>query len=172
MSKRKENSKNVCDKCGSKIKYFQCSACGGSGYYREWIFFKRDCGLCSGTGKVLRCPNEFKHIIEDLKLSRTLSTNSLYRNFRTNAPRRTTLGQTNLLPDTSFSRTQIPPPWHASYPNPWHPFHPNNPRNQPFNPVNPNSPNNPNNINNPNNPMNPMNRHNPFNPNNPNNPMK
>jgi hypothetical protein len=48
-----------------------------------------------------------------------------------------------------INRPQVPPPWHPSYPFPWHSMHHRNPRNQPFNPLNPNSPTNPMNPNNP-----------------------
>lgn len=156
MFKTKGSTPAVCDRCAEQLEYVACRACGGKGYFRVWIFFKRECGVCSGSGSVLRCPNEYQHIVEDFKLSRRPSVSSLYKNFRNVPLPKTQSGSKKPLTITNPPpRLQIPPPWHPSYPNPWHPMHPRNPRNQPFSPMNPNSPTNPNN---PMNPMNPINR--------------
>ncbi len=156
MFKNQSISAQVCDHCGKQLKNVPCSVCDGKGYYREWVIFKKDCEMCSGSGRVLRCPDELKHIIEDLKLPPKYETRSIYKNFQKNTspkPLTTTL-KTPLITPKPPVQPQIPPPWHPSYPNPWHPMHPRNPRNQPFSPLNPNSPTNPNNPLNPNNPIN------------------
>lgn len=168
MSQKKGSSIEVCRRCAKPLQRTVCLACGGKGYYRVWLFFRRDCEACSASGSVLRCPNEFQHIREDLKLPHSYTAASLYKSFRYGTVPRTPLGAKGAARIPSASRyspkvprsvpPQVPPPWHPSYPNPWHPAHPQNPMNQPFHPMNPNSPSNPNNPMNPMNPNNPMNR--------------
>ena len=155
MNKDQASSTSVCDRCGKQLKHVACGVCDGKGYYREWIIFKTECGACSGSGRILRCSNEYQHILDDLNLSPKLGTKSLYRNFRKSAlPKITSIQAANRTITKPHAPQQIPPPWHPRYPSPWHPMHPRNPGNQPFNPLNPNSPTNPNNPMNPNNPIN------------------
>ena len=152
MNQNRHNPPLVCDRCKKQLKSYECNVCDGKGYFRKWIIFKNECEVCSGSGRVLRCPDEYQHILEDLKLSRELRTKSLYKNFRTPVLPKNPFIQAGQRTITKRAPSQqIPPPWHPSYPNPWHPMHPRNPRNQPFNPQNPNS------LINPNNPMNPNN---------------
>ena len=158
MYKNQADSTSVCDRCGKQLQYVVCGACGGKGYYRELVIFKSKCEICSGNGRVLRCPDEHQHIIEDFKLPPKLNTKSLHKNFRKSASTKTPVLKTPRTTPNPPAPRQIPPPWHPSYPNPWHPMHPRNPKNQPFNPLNPNSPTNPNNPLNPLNPNNPMKR--------------
>ncbi len=140
------NSRRTCRRCGKQLEYVVCGACGGKGYNRVWRFFKRECRACVGIGKVLRCPDHYRHLTEFLNVPLERWPQVDHR----------TISKPPAPP-------QVPPPWDPRFPNPFHPMNPLNPRNQPFNPQNPNSPTNPNNPRNPNNPMNPM---------NPNNPMK
>jgi hypothetical protein len=168
MKKNRASSTQTCDRCGEQLKRVACGACDGKGYYREWIIFKKECMACSGSGRILRCPNEYRHVVKDLNLSPKLGTKPLYRGFRKSpSPKISSsiaVSRTITTPPARRTiirppaRPHIPPPWHPSYPNPWHPMHPRNPRNQPFNPLNPNSPTNPNNPMNPMNPNNPMRR--------------
>ncbi len=141
----------VCNHCGKQLKYVACGTCDGQGYYREWIIFKKECEVCSGSGMVSRCPDEHQHIIENLNLSPRSSTKPLYRNFQKSALPKIPSKPKIPLPTKRPTPPKIPPPWL-----------------QPFNPLNPNSPNNPNN---PMNPMSPRNPNNPMNPNNPNSPL-
>jgi hypothetical protein len=151
------DSTSVCDRCGKQLQYGPCYVCDGRGYYRTLVIFKTECEVCSGSGRVLRCPDEHQHVIEDLSLSPTFSTRSLYKGFQKSASTKTPVRKPSLTATVKPSAPQVPPPWHPSYPNPWHPMHPNNPRNQPFNPLNPNSPTNPHNLRNPMHPLNPNN---------------
>jgi hypothetical protein len=150
MYKNQADSTSVCDRCGKRLQYRACGVCDGKGYYRKLVIFKNECEVCSGNGRVLRCPDEYQHIIEDLELSRKVNMKSLYRSFRGSAstttpvlkpPLTTTKPPAWQIPPRWYPPyprpSQIPPPWHPSYPNPWHPMHPRNPRNQPFNPLNP-----------------------------------
>jgi hypothetical protein len=150
--------KQTCDRCGTPLENTECRVCNGKGYYRELLIFKTDCEACSGSGRVLRCPNEYRHILDDLNLSSNYSARSIYKGFQNSTFPKPKSGFNTRLTGTKPGQPQVPPPWHPSYPNPWHPMHPRNPRNQPFNPLNPNSPTNP---------MNPRNPHHPLNPNNP-----
>jgi hypothetical protein len=161
MGKKATNKKDVCLICAKELKPAVCKVCDGKGYYRVWLVIKRDCAICSGSGRALRCPNEYQHVIKDLNFSQQYSANSLYKNFRKMPlPKTPSVAKKPVRPILRPQRPQVPPPWHPSYPSPWHPMHPRNPRNQPLNPLNPNSPNNPNN------PMKPLNPMNPLNPNN------
>lgn len=159
MNTRQANPVPSCDRCGKPLKYAPCAACGARGSYRDWMIFKRECAACSGSGRVLRCPDELQHIFEDLRLPAKLGAKSVYRSFQRGAAGKAPSGAQAPRPILKPPAKQpIPPPWSASYPNPWHPMHPRNPRNQPFHPLNPNSPTNPNNPMNPLNPNNPLNR--------------
>ena len=52
----------VCDRCEKQLQNVVCDACDGKGYYRELLIFKSECEVCSGNGRVLRCPDERQHI--------------------------------------------------------------------------------------------------------------
>jgi hypothetical protein len=159
MSKIPANSSEICGRCTKPLKEAACSACGGRGSYPVWIFFSRECGVCDGSGRVLRCPDEYGHILEDLNLPTRHTARSLYRDFRGIRPQAAPSAVEKQLATTRPSpQPKIPPPWHPSYPFPWHPGHPRNPRNQLFNPMNPNSPTNPANPLSPLNPNNPLRR--------------
>lgn len=151
-----ESSARKCDHCGLPLKRIACQACDGQGEQRVWLFFKRVCEVCDGSGTIVRCQNETQHIIDDLKLTRRPMPQTLYRN----SPAKPTAKPLDLVkkPPSKPGRPLVPPPWHPSYPNPWHPNHPRNPSNQPLSPLNPNSPTNPNNRRHPSNRNNPMNR--------------
>lgn len=144
-----------CGHCDQPMQQVACLACDGKGEQRVWLFFKRTCEVCHGSGTVIRCPNEYQHIISDLKLKLRPAPQTLYRNFQsTPSIKPFSLAQ---KPPMKPKHPPVPPPWHPSYPNPWHPNHPRNPKNQPFSPLNPNSPTNLNN------PRHPFNRNNPVN---------
>ena len=101
MDKKLADSSNVCDRCGEQLKSIACGDCNGKGYYRERVFFKKECEACSGSGRVLRCPHAYQHINVTL--------------------RKTPMGAKTPVRTNELSRPQIPPPWHPSHPNPWHP---------------------------------------------------
>ncbi|HLA97468.1 MAG TPA: hypothetical protein VJL34_03370 [Anaerolineales bacterium] len=151
-------AKNNCDRCGKQLMPTQCGVCDGKGYYRELLIFKTECEVCSGRGRVLRCPDEFSHILEDLKLPSRYNLGPVYKNYRKSTLPKPSSPKVPLTgPKPVKPQTQVPPPWHPSYPFPWHPAHPRNPRNQPFSPLNPNSPTNPSNPRHPSHPLNPNN---------------
>ena len=137
--------KMTCDRCGKQLKFSDCNVCDGEGYFREWLVFKTVCEVCSGSGKILRCPDEYKHIREDFKLSPKFRSDALYKNFQNRSLPRPPSSFNSRLAGKKPDKPNVPPPWHRNYPNPWHPMHPRNPNNQPFNPANRNSPFNPNN---------------------------
>ena len=143
MSNRKPNKSATCIQCGKLLQQVTCPSCGGKGFNRKLVFFKEGCDTCQETGKILRCPDYYKHF-----LGRTSSVTTKLQPIKP---------LTRLKPLDSSS-PQVPPPWHPSNPNVSHPMHPRSPLNpnNPFSPVNPSNPNNPNS------PMNPMNPNKPF----------
>lgn len=148
----KEESQPLCGRCKKPLENVPCKACNGQGYYKEWVVTKKVCHFCNGSGQVLRCPDEAKHIFEDFKIPKNINTERIYQTFRKGKPFTHPSAQTYGLakpPDTKV----IPPPWAPNYPNPWHPNHPLNPNN-PNSPIarnlsKPDFPNNPFNWNNP-----------------------
>lgn len=141
MSKNQSIPDPVCERCGKLLENMVCSGCNGEGYYRAFLFFKKECQSCRGSGHTLRCPDEFDHILKDFNVTGKANPKPIYQEFRK--------GTSYKVPPALFNKVtskpqlpskQIPPPWHPRYPNPWHPMHPRNP----LNPNNPNSPWNPN----------------------------
>jgi hypothetical protein len=122
MSKTK--STPLCDKCKKPLEDITCPACNGTGFYLGPFGAKKQCQNCKGSGRVLKCPDEMKHILEDLGVALPLDPKPIYNSFLKGKP--------FVLP----SEEKIIPPWHSDYPKPWHPNHPLNPNN----PLNPNSP--------------------------------
>jgi hypothetical protein len=130
--------KPVCPRCGKQLQNVPCEACDGKGEFSEWLVVKRECRFCMGSGQVLRCPDELKHIQDDFKVAKELDTKSLFQSFRKGnpfTPKPPKVGEDIKKPSTQ----KIPPPWDRKYPDPWHPNHPLNPQN-PYNPNNPRSP--------------------------------
>lgn len=58
---------STCKHCGKPLTDQMCYACNGSGIARELAFLKRECEVCGGKGRVWRCEDEFKHIVDDFK---------------------------------------------------------------------------------------------------------
>lgn len=64
------HNNSTCSSCGKPLSHQACIACEGSGFTRELALIKRECTVCHGSGRVLRCEDEFKHIVDDFKASR------------------------------------------------------------------------------------------------------
>lgn len=158
MNQPRADSTPTCDRCRKPLADLPCRACGGRGTYRRWLLFQRQCAVCAGRGRSLRCPDELRHIAEDLKLPPGRRADAVYRQFKRVPPAASSSLPRPGPPGRRAIPPRVPPPWDASYPNPWHPMHPRNPRNQPFSPLNPNSPTSPNNPLNPLNPNSPLHR--------------
>ena len=64
---------NLCRYCGRSLIAESCGYCGGSGEKRNYLFFKKTCDACNGSGVIYRCPNWINHITTGLSspLSRT-----------------------------------------------------------------------------------------------------
>lgn len=133
----------LCEKCKKPLQLTACSACDGKGYQREWLLFKRDCEVCQGTGRVLRCPDAYQHALDSLKAFKGINPSPI-------SPAKwngkiTSLSSNSLKTRVPPKQPQVPPPW----------LQPNNPMN-PNSPLNPNNPLNPNSLRNPNNPNSPL----------------
>jgi len=135
--KDQSNPAPVCQRCGKPLENMACPACNGKGYYRAFLFFKKECQSCQGSRRTLRCPDEFDHILEDFNVRQKVKSKLLYQEFGkgTSYKIRPTLLKPG-APTLSPATKRIPPPWHPQYPNAWHPMHPRSP----LNPANPNSP--------------------------------
>lgn len=146
------NPTPICSHCGKPLQYQPCFICGGSGYSRELILIKKECEACQGSGKVWRCEDEFKHIVNDFKNTHKANLKPVTHNLHKTIP--PISAPLNIKGKQPPAPPQIPPPWHPSFPSPWHPMHPENPWNlnnmhSPFNRYNPMNPNSPFNRNNP-----------------------
>jgi hypothetical protein len=115
---------STCIHCGKLLTSQLCYACWGTGYTRELVFVKRECKLCHGSGRVWRCEDEFKHIVDDFKASHPAETQ---QHDQPPTPRH---GSEPAQP-TSWN----PNPWFSAHPeNPWNP-HIHNPAVKPAKPI-------------------------------------
>jgi hypothetical protein len=48
-----------CPMCGSQLRLLRCATCHGVG--RSGVLFEHVCKTCSGSGKLIGCPNYFAH---------------------------------------------------------------------------------------------------------------
>jgi hypothetical protein len=124
------------------------------------MLLKKECDVCKGSGKLWRCEDEFKHIVDDFKNTHKVNQKPASQNLRKTIPHIPAPLNTQPKQPTP---PHIPPPWHPSFPSPFHPMHPENPWNfnnmhSPFNRYNPMNPNSPFNLNSP---KHPFNRNNP-----------
>jgi hypothetical protein len=128
MHGNEADSSRVCRRCGKPLQYVACGACDGKGYHRKGLFLKGECRVCSGSGRVLRCPDEHRHAVDLMtRLRRSLEA-------RPSGPRTLPIAR---RPPGSLQPRPYNLPGH---PSPWHRMHPRHPRNQPFNPFNPRHP--------------------------------
>jgi hypothetical protein len=75
MFKKKASLTQVCNRCGKQLEYRTCKVCDGKGYHRKLVFFKEDCKVCSGSGKVLRCPDKGQHKSKEVGLKHSSNSN-------------------------------------------------------------------------------------------------
>jgi len=57
----------ICSHCGKPLDNQTCFACEGNGYSREFLLIHKECDVCKGSGRIWRCEDEFKHIVDDFK---------------------------------------------------------------------------------------------------------
>ncbi len=100
---------STCNHCGKPLQNQICFACGGKGYITELALVRRECTFCNGTGKVWRCEDEFKHIVEDSKRSHTVELDKVEKHI-TQARAK----------DPAEPADWEPPTWRPIHPeNPW-----------------------------------------------------
>ena len=136
------NTIPTCSHCNKPLQNQVCFACHGNGYSQEFLLIHKECHVCKGSGKVWRCEDEFKHIVDDFKDAHKVAHKPL-----------TKVRHKEITPAFSQHATaaqQIPAVW---------PMHPENPWN-PNNGLSPLKTIQPKNINNP---GHPLNRNNPIN---------
>jgi len=99
---------STCRHCGKPLTNQVCFACNGSGFARELAFIKRECTVCHGSGRVWRCEDEFKHIVDDFKASHDVIPAS------GRSPKHSHSNETR------ESRAPVTLPWQSVNPeNPW-----------------------------------------------------
>jgi len=126
----------TCSHCGKSLQNQTCYACHGNGYSQEFLLVHKVCEVCKGNGKIWRCEDEFKHIVDDFKDAHKVEHKPLSQ-----------IRHKEVVPTFSHAAstaTQIPSVM---------PMHPENPWN-PNNKLNPIKINQPKNINNPGHPLN------------------
>jgi hypothetical protein len=82
--KRDSGRENCCPTCGKPLQLRNCLNCGGKGFTRILLLFKRTCETCQGSGKVYRCPDYMSHLWGRLR-----AKPSLQDRFRAGQPLRT-----------------------------------------------------------------------------------
>jgi hypothetical protein len=132
----------ICIHCGKPLQNQNCYACDGNGYSKTFLLIPKECEVCKGSGKIWRCEDEFKHIVDDFKEAHRLEHKPL-----------TQIHHKEVTP--AFSQH---PPTARQIPTVW-PMHPENPWN-PNNGLGTPRTTQPKNINNP---GHPLNRNNPIN---------
>jgi len=61
-----EGEERRCGECGKPLRAVACYECGGSGR-TGFLFFKRTCPACHGSGRRYRCEDERKHAAARLR---------------------------------------------------------------------------------------------------------
>lgn len=133
MADERLNSRPTCSQCGEPLEIRHCDACEGKGYTRVLAFFKAKCANCSGRGTISVCPKcvAVARMTAQKTARRQLFPSYLrliqaVRDYQA-GPHYDPRSAKNAA-GGSGSRV-VPPPWHPSYPNPWHTMHPRNPNN-------------------------------------------
>jgi hypothetical protein len=57
----------VCPTCGRRLEPRTCWNCGGKGYTRRLMVFKRTCAACRGSGSLLQCPDHWAHLSSGIR---------------------------------------------------------------------------------------------------------
>jgi len=64
-----------CSRCGKLLRQVPCLNCGGRGYRRGVLFWKKKtCEACHGSGAIARCPDSLAHAKEQLLAGVSRST--------------------------------------------------------------------------------------------------
>lgn len=53
-----------CWECGKTLEPHTCFRCSGTGVIDAYVFFKKRCPTCRGSGELMRCPDRKKHDLE------------------------------------------------------------------------------------------------------------
>ena len=61
-----KDNRRLCSVCGKPLQKWTCSVCGGRGEIGHF-FWKQTCGRCKGSGIEYKCPDHFKHEMEEIK---------------------------------------------------------------------------------------------------------
>jgi len=105
----------TCSHCGKPLKNQNCFACEGYGYSREFLFVHKECEVCKGSGRIWRCEDEFKHIVDDFKDAHKVVHKPLAQiRYKEVAP---TFNSSH----PASTVQQIPPIWPMHPENPWNP---------------------------------------------------
>lgn len=102
-----------CSHCNKPLQNQTCYACHGNGYSQEFLLIHKECYVCKGSGKVWRCEDEFKHIVDDFKDAHKVEHRPLAQ-----------VRHKEIIP--TFSRhsstaQQIPTIWPMHPESPWNP---------------------------------------------------
>ncbi|MEP7135917.1 MAG: hypothetical protein ABI904_13385 [Chloroflexota bacterium] len=62
----------TCSHCGKSLINQTCFACAGNGFSREFLLVHKECDVCHGSGRIWRCEDEFKHVVDDFKNAHTV----------------------------------------------------------------------------------------------------
>ena len=121
-----------CTRCGKPLQEVRCLRCSGKGYVRRWVFSKRECPACSGSGVRIRCPDERLHTLDDRKVSGPIRV-------RRRLPNAVRLAKPTRSID--FGKRTMRVPWDLTNPDTSHPAHPRHRSRQwgriPWDPTNP-----------------------------------
>ena len=104
----------VCQRCGKPLEPQPCFACGGEGRVKKWLLWSRQCPACRGVGRVLRCPDAFRHLTGP-PLLRNLRPNFAWPrgrrrpSLRRSIERRGSLGRSARVDQEKSSRISVLP---------------------------------------------------------------
>jgi hypothetical protein len=109
------NTIPTCSHCNKPLQNQTCFACHGNGYSQEFLLIHKECAVCKGSGKVWRCEDEFKHIVDDFKDAHKVAHKPLAQ-----------IRHKEIAPAFSQHATAtrtIPTVWPMHPENPWNPNH-------------------------------------------------
>ena len=103
----------TCVHCGKPLQNQNCYACEGNGYSKTFLLIHKECEICKGNGKIWRCEDEFKHIVDDFKDAHRVEHKPL-----------TQIRHKEVTPTFSHhpaTTQKIPTVWPMHPENPWNP---------------------------------------------------
>jgi hypothetical protein len=103
----------TCSHCGKPLQNQNCYACDGNGYSREFLLIHKECEVCKGRGKIWRCEDEFKHIVDDFKEAHKVTHKPLAQIHHKEV--------TPAFSQHTSTTQKIPTVWPMHPENPWNP---------------------------------------------------